>query len=41
MDEKLLSVEDVYDYLGIGRDMIYKRIAARSLPAFLPCLRRL
>jgi excisionase family DNA binding protein len=34
MEEKLLSVEDVCDYLGIGRDTIYKWLAAKSLPAY-------
>jgi len=34
MEEKLLSVEDVCDYLGISRDTIYKWIAAKSLPAY-------
>jgi len=29
-----LSVKDVCDYLGIGRDTIYKWIAAKSLPAY-------
>ena len=33
MEEKLLSVEDLYDYLGIGRDTIYKWLAAKNLPA--------
>jgi excisionase family DNA binding protein len=34
MEEKLLSVDDVCEYLGIGRDTIYKWIAAKSLPAY-------
>ena len=29
-----MSVEDVCSYLGIGRDTIYKWLAAKSLPAF-------
>ena len=34
MEEKLLSVDDVCEYLGIGRDTIYKWIAAKKLPAY-------
>ena len=34
MEEKLLSVDDVCEYLGIGRDTIYKWIAVKSLPAY-------
>jgi excisionase family DNA binding protein len=34
MEEKLLSVENVCEYLGIGRDTIYKWIATKSLPAY-------
>ena len=34
MEEKLLSVDDVCDYLGIGRDTVYKWIATKSLPAY-------
>ncbi|MBW2605029.1 MAG: helix-turn-helix domain-containing protein [Deltaproteobacteria bacterium] len=34
MEEKLLSVDDVCEYLGIGRDTIYKWISTKSLPAY-------
>jgi len=34
MEEKLLSVDDVCEYLGIGRDTIYKWISAKSFPAY-------
>ena len=34
MEEKLLSVDEVCEYLGIGRDTIYKWIAAKKLPAY-------
>ena len=33
-EDKLLSVDDVCAYLGIGRDTIYKWIAAKRLPAY-------
>lgn len=34
MDEKLLSVDDICDYLGIGRDTVYKWIEVKRLPAY-------
>jgi excisionase family DNA binding protein len=34
MEEKLLSVDDICEYLGIGRDTVYKWIDAKSLPAY-------
>ena len=34
MEEKLLSVDDICEYLGIGRDTIYKWISAKQLPAY-------
>ena len=34
MEEKLLSVDDVCEYLGIGRDTIYKWITAKNFPAY-------
>lgn len=34
MEEKLLSVDDLCEYLGIGRDTIYKWISVKNLPAY-------
>jgi len=34
MDEKLLSVDDICDYLGIGRETVYKWIEVKRLPAY-------
>jgi excisionase family DNA binding protein len=34
MEEKLLSVDNICEYLGIGRDTIYKWIADKGLPAY-------
>lgn len=34
MEEKLLSVDEICEYLGIGRDTVYKWIAGKRLPAY-------
>ena len=34
MKERLLSVDDIGEYLGIGRDTIYKWIETKGLPAY-------
>ncbi len=34
MNERLLSVDDVCAYIGIGRDTVYKWIATKRLPAY-------
>ena len=34
MKDKLLSVNDICEYLGIGRDTVYKWIKAQNLPAY-------
>ena len=34
MEEKLLSVDDICEYLGIGRDTAYKWISGKGLPAY-------
>ena len=34
MEEKLLSVDDICEYLGIRRDTVYKWIVAKGLPAY-------
>lgn len=32
--ERLLSVEDICQYLGLSRDTVYKWIEAKKLPAY-------
>ena len=32
--ERLLSVDDICEYMGIGRDTIYKWIETKGLPAY-------
>lgn len=32
--ERLLSVEDICEYFGIGRDTLYKLIYNKGLPAY-------
>ena len=34
MKERLLSVNDICEYFGIGRDTIYKWIDTKGLPAY-------
>jgi excisionase family DNA binding protein len=34
LKEKLLSVNDICEYLGIARDTVYKLIITESLPAY-------
>ena len=33
-EERLLSVDDICKYLGIGKDTIYKWIETKELPAY-------
>ncbi len=34
MENRWLSVEEICEYLGIGRDTVYKLIENKGLPAF-------
>ena len=34
IEKRLLSVDDICEYLGIGRDTIYKWIGSKGLPAY-------
>ena len=34
LKERLLSVDDICEYLGVSRDTIYKWIEAKGLPAY-------
>jgi len=34
MKERLLSVNDICEYFGIGKDTIYKWIDTKGLPAY-------
>jgi excisionase family DNA binding protein len=34
LKEKLLSINDICEYLGIGRDTVYKLIINKNLPAY-------
>lgn len=34
IEKRLLSVDDICEYLGIGRDTIYKWIESKGLPAY-------